>query len=139
MVLAKSVREACLRQARGQSTVELALLLPLMLLFCIGIVDFGRVYQYDIVAVSAARVGARAAADTRNSDAIAIAAAQADASPTVVTVSVSPAGSRTAGTDVEVTVTYVFTPLFSSMFFADYIPNPFRTITITRQATMVAF
>lgn len=50
------------RMARGQSLVEFALLLPLLLIIVLGVVDFGRVFQTGIVMESAARAGAEAAA-----------------------------------------------------------------------------
>jgi hypothetical protein len=47
---------------RGQSLVEFALLLPLLLVIVLGVVDFGRVFQSGIVMESATRAGAEAAA-----------------------------------------------------------------------------
>lgn len=50
------------RTPRGQSLVEFALLLPLLLLIVLGVVDFGRVFQNGIIMESASRAGAEAAA-----------------------------------------------------------------------------
>ena len=50
------------RPGRGQSLVEFALLLPLLLVIVLGVVDFGRVFQSGIVMESATRAGAEAAA-----------------------------------------------------------------------------
>jgi TadE-like protein len=47
---------------RGQSLVEFALLLPLLLIIVLGVVDFGRVFQTGIVMESAARAAAEAGA-----------------------------------------------------------------------------
>lgn len=47
---------------RGQNLVELALLLPILLWFCLGLVDFGRVFYTQIGLTNAAREGARYAA-----------------------------------------------------------------------------
>jgi hypothetical protein len=47
---------------RGQSFVEFALVLPVLLVLLLGIADFGRVFQAGIVAEAAARNGAEAAA-----------------------------------------------------------------------------
>jgi Flp pilus assembly protein TadG len=44
---------------RGQSLVELALLLPILLLLVLGILDFGRSYYYYVSITNAAREGAR--------------------------------------------------------------------------------
>ena len=48
--------------ARGQSLVEFALVLPMLLVLLLGIADFGRVFQAGIVAEAAARNGAESAA-----------------------------------------------------------------------------
>lgn len=47
---------------RGQSLVEFALLLPLLLVIVLGVVDFGRVFQAGIVMESATRAAAEAGA-----------------------------------------------------------------------------
>jgi Flp pilus assembly protein TadG len=46
---------------RGAAAVELALLLPLLLLILFGIVDFGRMLNYKLTITHAAREGVRAA------------------------------------------------------------------------------
>lgn len=46
----------------GQSMVEFALVLPILLLFLLGIVEFGWLFNAKISLTSAAREGARAAA-----------------------------------------------------------------------------
>jgi Flp pilus assembly protein TadG len=51
-----------LRNQRGQSIVELALLLPILLLLFIGIFEFGRVMNAYLVVNNASREGARNAA-----------------------------------------------------------------------------
>ena len=50
------------RPSRGQSIVEFALLLPLLLVIVLGVVDFGRVFQAGIVMESATRAAAEAGA-----------------------------------------------------------------------------
>jgi hypothetical protein len=47
---------------RGQSLVEFALLLPLLLIILLGVADFGRVFQSGIVMESATRAAAEAGA-----------------------------------------------------------------------------
>jgi hypothetical protein len=47
---------------RGQSLVEFALLLPLLLIILLGVADFGRVFQAGIVMESATRAAAEAGA-----------------------------------------------------------------------------
>lgn len=49
-------------RTRGQSLVEFALLLPILLVLLLGVADFGRVFQAGIVVESASRAGAEAAA-----------------------------------------------------------------------------
>jgi len=50
---------------RGQTMVEFALLLPMLLVLLLGIADFGRVFQAGIITEAAARNGAEAAAVER--------------------------------------------------------------------------
>ena len=50
------------RDARGQAMVEFGLVLPLLLVFLLGVVDFGRVFSDGITMEAAARNAAEAAA-----------------------------------------------------------------------------
>lgn len=50
------------RTERGQSLVEFALVLPMLLVLLLGIADFGRVFSVGITLEAAARDGAEAAA-----------------------------------------------------------------------------
>src|SRR5437870_2601945 len=47
---------------RGQSLVEFALALPVLLLLLLGLADFGRAFYYTSTIANAARVGAEYAA-----------------------------------------------------------------------------
>src|SRR5262245_17302172 len=49
------------RSQRGAALLEMALTLPLLLLVCVGILEFGRAYQTWQVLTNAAREGARIA------------------------------------------------------------------------------
>jgi|SoiMethySBSTD1v2_1073268.scaffolds.fasta_scaffold1622087_2 Flp pilus assembly protein TadG len=49
------------RQEKGAALVETAFVLPIMLLVCVGILEFGRAYQTWQVVTNAAREGARVA------------------------------------------------------------------------------
>ena len=51
-------RPTAIRRMRGQATVELALLLPLLLVICMGTLDFGRALNAWVVMQNAAREGA---------------------------------------------------------------------------------
>jgi TadE-like protein len=128
------------RGSRGQSVVELALLMPFLLWILAGAVDFGRVYYYDIVVINAARSGARAAADIRKSDAQVKSAVKVDAGTVPIAdgdiaITVSPSGDRELGSTVTVKVTYRFTPIMpilGAIF-------PGGVLTASRSASMVAF
>jgi len=50
-----------MRRDHGAAAVEMALLLPLLLLLVFGIIDFGRLLNAQITVTEAAREGARAA------------------------------------------------------------------------------
>lgn len=56
------------RSQRGQSLVEFALMLPLLLVLLLGVADFGRVFAAGITLEAAARNGAEAAALERMRD-----------------------------------------------------------------------
>lgn len=63
MVLEMMIRiRRMVRNNRGQSLVEVALLLPVVLLMLGGIIDFGRLYNEQLIVTAAAREGARVAA-----------------------------------------------------------------------------
>ena len=47
------------RRERGQSLVETAVVLPILLLLVVAIVDFGRAFDAYIILTNAAREGAR--------------------------------------------------------------------------------
>ena len=107
------------RSQRGTALIETALILPLLLLLCVGIFEFGRAYQTWEVLTNAAREGARVAIlpNTTTADATArvreflqVGGLAYDASVGVAvtntTVSMGAAGNA-AG--FKVTVTYPFT------------------------------
>lgn len=123
-----------LQGRRGQSLVELALLLPFLLWVVAGVVDFGRIYYYDNVAINAARSGARVAADHGKTDAEAQAAAVADAGSRLpgMTVAVTPTPRPATGNNVTVTITYQFRAI--TPFIGTLIGDP---RTIERSATMM--
>jgi Flp pilus assembly protein TadG len=57
-----SVRAPAARDERGAAVVEFALVLPLLVMFIFGIIEFGRAYSAKVELTAAVREGARAAA-----------------------------------------------------------------------------
>jgi Flp pilus assembly protein TadG len=58
-----------LRSQRGAALIETAITIPIILLICVGIFEFGRAYQTWQVLTNAAREGARIAILTGTTDA----------------------------------------------------------------------
>jgi Flp pilus assembly protein TadG len=110
------------QRTRGQSMVEFALILPLLLVFLLTAADFGRALTAYITVSSAASEGAsfgsRSADNAANTNAIRQAALSEVGADQQIW-GVAPVVAVASGTDtqgypwVEVTVTYTFTPLFS--------------------------
>ena len=104
------------RNVRGSATVELALVLPLLMLLFAVAVDFARVYQHQHVATEAARHGALYAADVyvqQNSDynsAEEAALAHAELIRDTATVAVLDTTDALGNPCVRVTVTCTFHP-----------------------------
>ena len=103
-------------QVRGQSLVEFALVLPLLILILLGILDLGRAFSAYIVITNAARDGAYYGTmhPTETSAIIQRVLTEANGSGTSVTaadVSVSTTGA--VGTPIRVTVTHDFALLTS--------------------------
>jgi Flp pilus assembly protein TadG len=108
-----------LRSDRGVAILEVALTLPLLLLVCVGIFEFGRAYQTWSVLTNAAREGARVAilptavngaVDARVREYLAIGGLRTSSdvlvNVTPATVSMGAAGTATAS---RVAVTYPYT------------------------------
>lgn len=55
--LKRRSRRFC-KSAHGAAAVELAIVLPVLLLLVIGVVDYGRVYYQSVIVSNAARAGA---------------------------------------------------------------------------------
>lgn len=101
----------------GQALVEFALTVGVLAISLVGVVDFARVFYFDVLASGAAAEGARAAA--KGSPDADVTAAARNSAPTSfasgLNVSVAPApAARTADTTpvwTTVTVTYTVPPL----------------------------
>lgn len=100
------------KNERGQALVEMALVLPILILIIFGITEFGRIINAKIIVTGAAREGARYAAVNGKlvTDSQIIAAVKSSAAslnPAKVTVDIDPAQHlRTRGSSVAVTVYY---------------------------------
>ncbi|MCL4424994.1 MAG: pilus assembly protein [Firmicutes bacterium] len=95
----------------GQSTVELALLLPVILFILFGIAEFGRAFNAYITLENAAREGARlgvtGASDAEILDRVKAVAVTLDEAR--LTVQITPAeGARQRGETITVHTTYDF-------------------------------
>lgn len=95
-----------IRNSKGQSLVETALVLPLLLLIVFGTIEFGRVFNAYLVVSNASREGARAAAVGKSNSEITTMATDKAASIGTVSVTISPSGSRPYGSEVTVTVNH---------------------------------
>lgn len=122
---------AAARLDEGQSLVELALLLPLLLLILLGLADFGRAFYYTTIISNAAREGAAylsqnpgvaGLADTNTSSVKTKVCNEtglfAYNSPSTCSLTVTPPGAvnftaYVAGQDAVVVVSYNFRPISS--------------------------
>ncbi|MEW6182298.1 MAG: TadE/TadG family type IV pilus assembly protein [Bacillota bacterium] len=115
-----------IKNNRGQATVELALILPILLLILFCIMELGRIFSAYLIITNAAREGARQASigatDTVIETSVDNAASTLETSR--LTVSISPAQvDRITGVTSTVTVNYsvyLVIPMVS-----DIIQNPF--------------
>lgn len=101
-----SRRKAGRMNDRGAAAVEMALVLPMLLLLVFGIIDFGRMLNAQITLTEAAREGARASVLGGDPNAAAKAAATNLGIPDPTTVP-CPA-DPTATDNATVTTTYTF-------------------------------
>jgi len=113
------------QQEKGQAMVELALIMPIVILMLMGIFEFGRLFHAHITVTHAAREGARLAAVGANDENIRIRVKDSAAALIQgnLHVTVSPAqGDRLRGEAVRVEVRY---PVILSMpVISVAIPNP---------------
>ena len=105
---------------RGAVMVELAFILPILVMLLVGIVEFGRAYSAQVSIQGAAREGARSLALKESSDAVdaAVWGAAGSAVVTSVTKVACPAGSTSTSTayaTVIVNATFTFSIPFVSL------------------------
>ncbi len=104
----------CLTRERGQSLVELSIVLPVLLILLLGAVDFGRLYYASVTVAGAARNAAQYASENPQDFSGIQAAAQEDTEglspqPTITVSGPSPDAS--GGRYIGVTVTHTFRTL----------------------------
>ncbi|MBM7557196.1 TadE/TadG family type IV pilus assembly protein [Halanaerobacter jeridensis] len=112
----------------AQAMVELALVLPVLLLVLFGIVEFGRIFHSYLVIANAARVGARVGAIENNDSQIVSAVNNAVAPSNFdvnrLNINITPSQSnRSSGDSLTVEVEYgvdLFVPLITNL-----LPDPF--------------
>ncbi len=125
-----------IRSSRGQSLVEFALTLPLLMLILIGTLDLGRITASYVILANAAREGARYGA-AHPGDATGIAQrARAEASgtivdPTQIQIVCNPSCDTVGalGSQIQVQATFPFT------FITTYLFAGLNTINISTNAT----
>lgn len=119
----------------GQSTVELALILPFLLLVLFAIMEFGRIFSSYLIITNAAREGARQASIGADNNAIiqTVQSAAYSLNPGSLTINIDPynKSERITGRTATVTVSYsvdILIPLVGRL-----LPDPFP---LTARAAM---
>ncbi|RDU34659.1 hypothetical protein DRW41_22275 [Neobacillus piezotolerans] len=99
-----------MKSEKGQSMVETALIIPLLMIILFGIVDFGRIFHVYLSMDHAGREGARVASISSEDDDIekAIIAAMAGTDTSKLNIDIKPEGkaNRPSGIEVEIALTY---------------------------------
>lgn len=121
-----------MKSEKGQSLVEFALILPVLMLLICGITDFGRIFHSYLTIDHAGREAARAASIGKDNTFIKNTAVNDAASIGLTTdqVDINPSGTRSAGTDANITITYPIT------FMTPVIGNLIGPLTLTDTTTM---
>jgi Flp pilus assembly protein TadG len=136
-----------LRSERGAELIELAIVLPILLLVFAGIVDFALVCQRFLTLSNAAREGARIAVlpgytqtDVQNrvTDYVREGIGDSTAAPTTVLtpISIDPPGPTPAFPAARVTVTMTHSYLFLGPVSGLLGGGSFSSITLTARSTM---
>jgi len=102
-----------LKNQKGQSMVEFAMILPILLLILLGVVEFGRFYNAWLMVTHASREGARMASlgGTTLQVEERVDAVMASFDTSRVTVTINPSGVKSRGDMVTITVNYDIDPL----------------------------
>lgn len=135
----RKMRDFCMMQRLikregGQSTVEFALILPVLLILVMGIIEFGRIISCYMVINNLAREGARFAAVGKTDSQITTILLNEHATLDVdkIQIQFSPTyANRVKGEPLKVTINYtvdLITP-----YIPKYVPNP---LPISSECTM---
>lgn len=114
-----------IKNEKGQSIVELAILIPFLLIMLMGIFEFGRIMNTQLVITYASREGVRSASVGASDEEIVeiINKSLSSLNSSCVNISITPDKiSRTRGTAVSVKVEYdvdIIVPIIENI-----IPNP---------------
>lgn len=121
-----------LRQEKGQALVEMALIMPLLIMLLLGIVEFGRIFNAYLIVANGAREGARAAAVGTTDTGIGMKVFNVSSGLNLsrLSVQISPSASnRDPGSSVTVTVRYSV-PLVAP-FYGLVVSDPFPIVRAT--------
>ena len=123
----------CVKNRKGQSLVETALVLPIILILLTGIIDFGLLFNNYLMVSNASREGARSAVTGSTNEQIraAVNTVAASLDPDRLTITIFPdlLVDRSTGVAVAVTVKYNYsmvTPIIAAL-----VPGPFQLKTST--------
>ena len=121
------------KKRKGQSLVETALILPVILLLLTAIIDFGLLFNHYLIVSNASREGARGASlgntNEQITNTVKNVASTLDESKLSITITPNRPADRKAGTTVTVAVKYQYsmiTPIIAAI-----IPGPFDLETNT--------
>lgn len=115
-----------LNNSKGQALVEMAFVLPILLMIVMGIVEFGRIFNAYLIVTNASREGARyASVNSTDLEVInAIETLTSTLNQSQMSISIYPDyGSRTSGNPVEVSIDYnidIIAPIIGVI-----LPDPF--------------
>ena len=107
-----------MRSEKGQSMVEFALVVPLIILLLLGMVDFGRLFHAHLTLEHAGREAARAASIGKDEATVISTAISNAASLSLAEGQVHVSGLGTSGGNVTITIKYpisFITPVISSL------------------------
>lgn len=107
------------RRERGQATVEMALVMPILLLILLGIVQLGLIFHAQLTLDTAAREGARRGAVGAGDAAIRDRVARVSGfDPAALQITVTPAEPRQSGDELTINVSYpvrIIVPMMESL------------------------